>query len=218
MLLCHLILSNFLWFWILFSRLQDYSFSCIYSLSSGRKDCLRGLYRFPAGRFLLEAGTCWQVHGWSYFVLFCFPPLEGQVMLRKTLSSLSADGRCVPTLLFVWPEASQYCSLQLLSGTGSLGGNVGFWEVSHKLVFTKNTTASVCPCCESPPTSTGDPLLPADKCGPDFYVVTIPRPPPPPGPDACWTMHVPSLSGISVFLILVEFLWSNPAGFQSKIL
>ena len=96
-------------------------------------------------------------------------------MLRKTLSSLSADGRCVSTLLVVWPEASQYCSLQLLSGTGSWGGNVGFWEVSHKLVFTKNTTASVCPCCESqsPPTSTGDPLLPADKCGPDFYVVTI---------------------------------------------
>ena len=37
-------------------------------------------------------------------------PLVGRAVLRKTLSSLSADGwGCVPALLAVWPEASQHC-------------------------------------------------------------------------------------------------------------
>lgn len=146
------------------------------------------------------------------------PPLEGQIMLRKTSSSLFADGCCVPTLFVVWPEASQYCSLQLLNGTGSWGGNVGLWEVSCKLVFTKSTTASVCPCCasQSPPSFTGDPLLPADKCGPVFYVVTSFFP---------WALMLtgqcmcpPWVEFLFFFSSLVEFLWLNPAGFQSKIL
>ena len=35
-------------------------------------------------------------------------PLVGRAMLSKTLVHLSADGwGCVPTLLFIWPEATQ---------------------------------------------------------------------------------------------------------------
>ena len=36
-------------------------------------------------------------------------PLVGRAMLRKTLSSLSADGwGCAATLLFVWPDMSKH--------------------------------------------------------------------------------------------------------------
>ena len=40
---------------------------------------------------------------------------RGGCGLRKPLGSLSTDGwDCVPTLLVVWPEASQHCSLQVV--------------------------------------------------------------------------------------------------------
>ena len=49
-------------------------------------------------------------HWWVKLVLF---PLTGMALLRKTLSSLSADEWCcVPAPLVVWSEMSHHWSLQ----------------------------------------------------------------------------------------------------------
>ena len=60
--------------------------------------------------------------------------------LSKTLICLSADGwGWVPSLLVVWPEATQHWSLPGLFG----GANGGLWEGSRQGVLPRTSAASV---------------------------------------------------------------------------
>ena len=60
--------------------------------------------------------------------------------LSKTLIHLTADGwGWVPSLLVVWPEATQHWSLTGLFG----GANGGLWEGSHQGVLPRTSAASV---------------------------------------------------------------------------
>ena len=60
--------------------------------------------------------------------------------LSKTLIRLTADGwGWVPTLLVVWPEATQHWSLPGLFG----GANGGLWEGSCQGVLPRTFAASV---------------------------------------------------------------------------
>ena len=100
-------------------------------------------------------------------------PLAGRTVFSK---QLCADGwGCVPTLLVVWPEASQHWSLQVLGGGQVL---VRKWQPLGGLtpVSTpqKCCCQCLCPCSEPqpPPTFTGDPLIPAGRSGPGSYEVT----------------------------------------------
>ena len=78
--------------WFLFHRLQNCSSSCFCCLPSGGWGYLRGLCKLPDGR------DWW----WVELVLLWWAELS------KTLICLSADGwGWVPSLLVVWPEATQ---------------------------------------------------------------------------------------------------------------
>ena len=102
--------------------------------------------------------------------------LLGSCLFRKTLSSLSADGwGCVPTLLVVWPEASQHWSVQAI-GWGQV--LVGKWWPSRGLtpMSTHQNCLRQCSCPHSEPqppsASAQDPLILAVKSGPVSYEVT----------------------------------------------
>ena len=163
-------------------RLQDCSSSCFCCLPSGGWGYLKGLCKFPDGR------DWW----WAE--------------LSKTLIRLSADGwGWVPSLLVVWPEATQHWSLLGLF----VGANGRLWEGSCQGVLLRTYAASV--------------LVP---------VVSHSHPPPlqetlqsplgslllPLGPDAHTTLCVPSKSGVFVSPSPVEVLQSNPTSLQSLIL
>ena len=130
--------------------------------------------------------------------------------LSKTLIHLTVDGwGCVPSLLVVWPEATQHWSLPGLFG----GANDRLWEGSCQGVLPRTSAASV--------------LVPKVSHSP---------PPPPPlqetlqhlqvglvqspleslllGPDAHTTLYVPSKCRVSVSLSPVEVLQSIPLGFK----
>ena len=101
--------------------------------------------------------------------------LSGSCVFRKTLSSLSADGwSCVPTLLAVWPEASQHWSLQAV-GWGQV--LVRKWRPPRELTLmsTPQNYLRQCPCphgeSQLPPTSAGDPPILSSKSGPVSYEV-----------------------------------------------
>ena len=64
---------------------------------------------------ILQASSWEGLVPFSWWVELSPVPLVGRAFLRKTLSSLSADvWGCVPSLLVVWPEASQHWSLQVV--------------------------------------------------------------------------------------------------------
>ena len=134
--------------------------------------------------------------------------------LSKTLIHLSADGwGWVPSLLVVWPEATQHWSLPRLFG----GANGRLWVGSCQGVLPRTSAASVLVLTvrqKYPPplqetlqhqqvglvqSSMGSLLLPL-------------------GPDAHTTLYVLSKSGVSVSPSPVEVLQSNPASLQSLIL
>ena len=96
-------------------------------------------------------------------------------VLSKTLIHLSADGwGCVPSLLVVWPEATQYWRLQALWW--------GWWWTLGGLTprRTSQNFRCQCPCPHGEPqptsASTGDPLTTAGRSGPVSYGVTAPSP------------------------------------------
>ena len=102
--------------WFLFHRLQDCNSSCFCCLPSGGWGSLSGLWKFPDGR------DWW----WAE--------------LSKTLIRLSADGwSWGPSLLVVWPEATQHWSLPGLFG----GANGGLWEGSCQVVLPRTSAATV---------------------------------------------------------------------------
>ena len=96
--------------------------------------------------------------------------------LRKTLSSLSADGwGCVPTLLVVWPAASQHWSLRALGWDQVFASK--WWPPGQLTpMSTQQCLCHQCPCfCsepEPPPASPGDLPRPAGRSGPGSCEVT----------------------------------------------
>ena len=134
--------------------------------------------------------------------------------LSKILIHLTADGwGWVPSLLVVWPEATQHWGLPVLFG----GANGGLREGSCQGVLPRTSAASILVLTVShshpPPlqetlqhqqvrlvqSPLGSLLLPL--CS-----------------DAHTTLCVPSKSGVSVSPSPVEVLQSNPASLQSLIL
>ena len=134
--------------------------------------------------------------------------------LSKTLIRLTADGwGWVPSLLVVWPEATQHWSLPGLFGRA----NDRLWEGSHQEVLPRTSAASV--------------LIPTVKQShhsplqetPQHQQVRLVQSPPgslllPLCPDAHITLCVPSKSGVSVSHSPVEVLQSNATSLQSLIL
>ena len=103
--------------------------------------------------------------------------LSGSCVFRKTLSSLSAyEWGCVPTLLVVWPEASQHWSLQAF-GWGQV--LVRKWWSPGRLMpmSTPQNYHHQRPCrCSEPqlfPASAAGPPILADKSGPVSDEVTV---------------------------------------------
>ena len=95
--------------------------------------------------------------------------------LSKTLMHLSADGwGCVPSLLVVWSEATQYWSLPGLFG----GANGGLWEGSCQEYFPELLLPGSLSLGEPqlPLASAGDSPILADRSGSVSYVVTAPSP------------------------------------------
>ena len=167
---------------------------------------LRGLCRLLGGwDWFLPSG------GWSWLLsLWWAGPcqgvcLSGSCVLRKTLSSLSADGwGCVPALLVVWPEESQHWSLQAV-GWGQV--LVRKWWPPGGLtpMSTPQNYCRQCFCpCSKPqvPASTGDPPILAGKTTQSlmrlllFSLVHMRR-----------CVHPPRVEFVSPSP--VEFLWSN---------
>ena len=97
--------------------------------------------------------------------------------LRKTLSSLSADGwGCVPALFIVSPEASKHWSLQAV-GWGQV--LVRKWWPPGELMPMSTPQnyccQCLCPCSEPqlpPPHSAVDTSIPGSSSGPCLYEVT----------------------------------------------
>ena len=93
-------------------------------------------------------------HWWSWVLFFSWAGLcqkmclSGSCGLKKTFGNLSADGWvCVPSLLVMWPEASQPWSQRLLSGAR-------FWclqESSHQWAGTSATRVFILAMSQSPP-------------------------------------------------------------------
>ena len=134
--------------------------------------------------------------------------------LSKTLICLSADGwGWVPSLLVVWPEATQHWSIPGLFG----GNNGGLWEGSRQGVLPRTSAARVLVLtvshCHPPPLQK---TLLHQQVG---LVQSFMRSPLLPlGPDAHTTLCVPSKSGVSVSPSPVEVLQSNPTRLQCLIL
>ena len=133
--------------------------------------------------------------------------------LSKTLICLSADGwGWVPSLLFVWPEATQHWRLPGLFG----GANGRLQEASCQGVLPR-TAASVLVL-----TVRHSHPLPLQETLQHSQVGLIQSPLGsllhPLGPDVHTTLCVPSKSGVSVSPSPVEVLQSNPASLQSLFL
>ena len=122
--------------------------------------------------------------------------LSGSCVLRKTLSSLSADEwGCVPTWFFVWPEVSWPASCKVRPG------------VAEKMMASRKADANeyslelrwlcFCPCSDPqlPPACVGDPPVLAGRSGPGSYEVTFISL----GPGAHKILCVPSKSGSLCF-------------------
>ena len=134
--------------------------------------------------------------------------------LSKTLIHLTADGwSWLPSLLFVWPEATQHWSLP-----GHFGGaNGGLWEGSHQGVLPRTSAASVLvpKVSHSQPPPLQETLqhqqvgLVQSPLG--SLLLSL-------GPDAHTTLCLPSKSGVSVSPCPVRVLQSNPSSLQSLIL
>ena len=160
---------------------------------------LRGLCRLPGGRnwvlSLWWAGPCQGV---------C---LAGSYGLRKTLGSPSADGwGCLPTLLVVWPKASQYWSLQSVQWGQVL---VRKWGPPGGLTPTSTPQnyhhQCLCPHSEPQP----PPLPPQETL--QYQQVGLAQDPMrsllfPLDPGARETLCAPSKSGVSFSACPVEFL------------
>ena len=134
--------------------------------------------------------------------------------LSKTLISLSADGwGWVPSLLVVWPEATQHWSLPGLFG----GANDGLWEGSCQGAPPRTSAASV----PVPMVSHSHPL-PLQETLYHWQVGLVQSPMGslllPLGPDVHTTLCVPSRSQVSVSPSPVKVLQSNPIRLQSLIL
>ena len=131
--------------------------------------------------------------------------------LSKTLNCLTADvWGWVPSLLVVWPEATQHWSLPGLFG----GANDRLWEGSCQGVLPRTSAASVLVPMVShshPPASAGDPPTLAGRSGSvSMGSLLLPL-----GPDAHTTLCVPSKRVESLF---PQVLQSNPTSLQSLIL
>ena len=134
--------------------------------------------------------------------------------LRKTLIRLTAQGwGWVPSVLVVWPEATQHWSLPGLFG----GANGRFWESSHQGVLPGTSAASVLV-----PTVSHHHPPPLQETVQHYQVGLVQSPLGSPllplGPDVHTTLCVPSKSGVSVSLSPVKVLQSNPTSLQSLIL
>ena len=134
--------------------------------------------------------------------------------LSKTLIHLTVDGwGWVPSLLVVWPEATQHWSLPGLFG----GANDRLWEGSRQGVLPRTSAASVLV-----PTVSHSHPLPLQEALQHYQVGLIQSPLGslllPLGPDAHTTLCVPSKSGVSVFPCPVKVLQSYPTRLQSLIL
>ena len=95
--------------------------------------------------------------------------------LSKTLIRLSADGwGWVPSLLVVWPEATQHWSLSRLFAAV----NGVLWEGSRQGVLPRTSAASVLVLMvrQSRPPPAGDPPTLAGRSGSVSYGVTAPSP------------------------------------------
>ena len=137
-----------------------------------------------------------------------------QAELSKILICLFADGwGWVPSLLVVWPEATQHQSLLGLCG----GANGRLCEGSCQGVVPRTSAASVLVLMvrHSHP-------LPLQETIQHQQVGLVQSPMGslllPLGPQAHTTLCVPSKSGVSVSPSPVEVLQSNPASLQSLIL
>ena len=134
--------------------------------------------------------------------------------LSKTLICFSADGwGWVPSLLVVWPEATQHWSLPGLFG----GAHDRLWEGSHQGVPPITSAASV----PVPMVSYSHPL-PLQETLQHQQVRLVQYPLGslllPLGPDVHTTFCVPSKSGVSVSPSPVKVLQSNATSLQCLIL
>ena len=134
--------------------------------------------------------------------------------LSKTLIHLTVDGwGWVPSLLVVWPEATQHWSLPGLFD----GVNGRLWEGSRQGELPRTSAASVL----VPTVKQSHP--PPLQETPQHQQVGLVQSAPgslllPLGPNAHTTLCVPSKSGASVSPSPVEVLQSNPTSLQSLIL
>ena len=134
--------------------------------------------------------------------------------LRKTLIPLSADAwGWVPSLLVVWPEATQHWSLPGLFG----GANGRVWEGSCQGVLPRTSAASVLVLTV---THSHPPPLQETLQHQQVGLVQSPMGSLllPLGPNVHTTLCVPSKSGVSASPSPVKVLQSNPASLQSLIL
>ena len=125
--------------------------------------------------------------------------------LRKVLGSLPVDDwGCVPTLLIVWPEASQHWSLQSLEW-GQVWVTKGQPPGELMSVNISQYFHHWYPCPYSEPQlplPSGAPLRPAGKSGPGSYEVIASSL----GPIAHETLFAPSKCGVSLSPSPVAFL------------
>ena len=134
--------------------------------------------------------------------------------LSKTLIHLTADGwGWVPSVLVVWPEATQQWSLPGLFSRA----NGRLWESSRQGVRPRTSVASVLVPMVShshlPPLQE---TLQHEQVGlvqPPLGSLVLPL-----GPDVHSTLCVPSESGVSVSPSPVEVLQSNSSSLQSLVL
>ena len=134
--------------------------------------------------------------------------------LSKTLIRLTADGwGWVPSLLVVWPEATQHWSLPGLF----VGASGGLWEGSCQGVLPRTSAASVLVLMVS-----HSHPLPLQETLQHQQIGLVQSPMGslllPLGPSAHTTLCVPSKSGVSVSPSPVKVLQSNPTSLQSLIL
>ena len=122
-------------------------------------------------------------------------------------------GGWVPSLLVVWPEATQHWSLPRLFG----GANGGLWEGSHQGVLPRTSAASVLVL-----TVRHSHPLPLQETLQHEQVGLVQSPIGslllPLGPNVHTTLCMPFKSGVSVPPSPVKVLQSNPARLQSLIL
>ena len=138
------ILSDSLRVQLPFDRLQGCSSSCFCCWPPGRWGCLRGagfrLWGLTFAHRWVEVGRA--VSGGVF---------SGQLCVQEDIEqSVSWWGGCMPTLLIIWPEASQHWRLQAF-GWGQV--LVRKWQPSRGLVpmKTPQNYHCQCPCPRSEP-------------------------------------------------------------------